>query len=67
VSFLNFHEQLLPVCEIITEAIEDIFGFKVPEGLKLEPFADVVSEVLHFDFDKGKRSLEGVIEKMGQL
>ena len=27
----------------------------------MEPFADVVWEVLHFDFDQGKRSLEGIV------
>ena len=38
-----------------------------PEGLELEPFGDVVSEVLDFDFDQGKWSLEGVVGEVGQL
>ena len=42
--------------------VKDVFGF---EGLELEPFGDVVSEVLHLDFDQGKRSLEGVVGEMG--
>ena len=49
------------MCEIFAEAVEDVVGFEVPEGLELEPFADVVSEVLHFDFDQGKRSLESTV------
>jgi hypothetical protein len=50
------------VCEIFAEAVENVFGFKVPEGLE---FGDVVSEVLHFDFDQGKRSLKGVVGEVG--
>jgi hypothetical protein len=53
------------VCEIFAEAVEDVFGFEVPERLELEPFADVVSEVLYFDFDQGKRSLKGVVGEVG--
>jgi hypothetical protein len=52
------------VCEIFAEMVEEVFGFEVPEGLELEPFADVVSEVLYFDFDQGKQSLEGVVGKV---
>ena len=52
---------LLPVCEIFAEAVEDVVGFEIPEGLELEPFADVVSEMLHFDFDQGKRTLESIV------
>jgi len=55
------------VCEFFADAVEDVFGLEVPEGLELEPFGDVVSEVLHFDFDQGKWSLEGVVGDMGQL
>jgi len=33
------------VREIAAAAIEDVFGFEVPEGLKLEPFAKVVAEL----------------------
>jgi hypothetical protein len=65
VGFLDFCYELLPVYEIFAEAVEDIFGFEVPEGLELEPFADVISEVLDFDFDQGKRSPEDVVEEVG--
>ena len=40
--FLDLGEELLPVCERVAEAVEDVFGFEVPEGLELEPFGDVV-------------------------
>jgi hypothetical protein len=53
------------VCEIFVEAVEDVFGFEVPEGLELEPFADIVSEVLDFDFDQGEWSLEGIVGEVG--
>ena len=49
------------MCEFFAEAVEDVFGFEVLEGSELEPFADVVLEVLHFDFDQGKQSLEGIV------
>jgi len=54
------------VCEIFAEAVEDVFGFEVQEGLGLEPFGDVVSEVLHFDFDHMKWFLKGVVGEVGQ-
>ena len=52
------------MCEIFAEAVEDVFGFEVPEGLE---FGNVVSEVLHFDFDEGEWSFEGVIGEVCQL
>ena len=51
----------MPVCKIFTEAVEDVFGFEVPEGLELEPFAKVIAELLDFDFDERKWLFEGVI------
>jgi hypothetical protein len=66
-GFLDLCEELLPVCEILAEAVEDVFGFEVPKGLELEPFGDVVSEVLDFDLDQGEWSLEGIVRETGQL
>lgn len=63
-SFLDLCKELLPVCEIFAEAVEDVFGFQVPEGLELEPFGDVVSELLNFDLDQGEWSLEGIVREM---
>ena len=39
---LDLGEELLPVGERVAEAVEDVFGLEVPEGLELEPFRDVV-------------------------
>ena len=55
------------MCEIFAEAVEDVFGFEVPEGLELKPFADVVAELLDFDFDEREWSFEGVIGEVCQL
>lgn len=37
--------------EGVSEFVEYVFGFEVPEGLELEPFGDVVFELLDFGFD----------------
>ena len=34
-SLLDLGEQLLPVRERVAKAVEDIFGFEIPEGLEL--------------------------------
>ena len=49
------------MCKIFAEVVEDVFGFEVPEGLELEPFAKVVTELLEFDFNERKWLFEGVI------
>ena len=41
-SLLDLRQELLPVRERIPETIEHVFGFKVPEGLELQPLGDVV-------------------------
>lgn len=55
------------MCEGVSEAVEDVFGFEVPEGLELEPFVDVVSELLDFGLHKSERSGEGVIGELCDL
>jgi len=55
----------LPELEVFAETIEDIFGFKIPEGLELEPFCDVVFEGLDFGFDEGKGASEGWFVEAG--
>ena len=52
--FFDLGQELLPVREVLAEAVEDVFGFEVPEGLELEPFADVVAELLDFGLDQGE-------------
>lgn len=55
------------MCERISEAVEDVFGFEVPERLKLKPFVHVVSEVLDFGLDEGEWSGEGVVGELCDL
>ena len=57
-SLLNLCEQLLPVRERVAEAVEDVFGFEIPEGLELEPFADIVFELLDFVLDEDEWSFQ---------
>lgn len=66
-SFLNLYEELLPVCERVSETIEDVFGFEIPEGLELQPLGDVVLELLDLTLDQRKRSLKGIVRKSRQL
>lgn len=64
---LDLGEELLPVRERVSEAVEDVFGFEVPEGLELEPLVDVVSEVLDFGLDEGEWPGEGVVGELCDL
>ena len=64
---LNFGEKLLPVCERVTEAVEDVFGLEIPEGLELKPLADVVFELLDLVFDQNERPLQRSIWEARQL
>ena len=47
--------------ERVAEAVEDVFGFEVPERLELQPFADVVCEMLHLGLDEVEGAFEGII------
>lgn len=53
--------------EGVSEAVEDVFGFEIPEGLELEPFVDVVSELLDFGFDEGEWPGECVVGELCDL
>jgi hypothetical protein len=58
----------LPGCERVAEAVEDVFGFEVPEGLELEPFGDVGGEGTDSGFDEGEGSFEdGVVGEFREL
>jgi hypothetical protein len=50
-SLFDLGEKLLPVGERVAEAVEDVFGFEVSEGLELEPFGNVGLEGLDFELD----------------
>ena len=49
--FLHFCKKLPPVRERVPEAVEHVFRLEIPEGLKLEPFADVVFDLLDVMFN----------------
>jgi len=66
-SFLDFCEQLLPIRERVSEAVEDVFGFEIPERLELQPLGDVVLELLDLVLDQRERVLEGIIRKPCEL
>ena len=66
-SLLDLCEELLPVRERVPEAVEHVFGFKIPEGLELQPLGDVLLELLDFVLDQGERTLEGIVRKLCQL
>ena len=51
----------------VPDAVEYVFGLEIPEGRELEPFADVVFELLDFMFDQGEGAIEGVVCETGQL
>ncbi len=55
------------MCEGVTEAVEDIFSFKIPKGLELEPFGDVVFELLDFGFDECEGAFQGVVGETCKL
>jgi hypothetical protein len=55
------------VGERVAEAVEDVFGFEVPEGLELEPFGNVGLEGLDFELDEGEGPLEGVVLEVCEL
>jgi hypothetical protein len=66
-SLLDLGQELLPVRERVSEAVEHVFGFEIPEGLELQPLADVLLELLNLVLDQRKRVLEGVIRKPRKL
>ena len=64
---LDFRQQLLPVRERVSEPVEHVFGFEVPQRLELQPFGDVVFQLLDFDLDQRERPLERGISEPRQL
>lgn len=51
----------------VAEAVEDVFGFEIPERLELEPFGDVVFELLDFGFNKLEGFFKGIIGETCEL
>lgn len=66
-SFLDLCEQLLPVRERVSEAVEHVFCFKIPERLELQPLGDVVLQLLDLVLDQREWTLKGIIRKPRQL
>ena len=66
-SFLDLRQELLPVRERVSEAVEHVFGFEIPERLELQPLGDVLLQLLDLVLDQPKRVLEGIIRKPCKL
>lgn len=64
---LNLRKELLPICERIAEAIEHVFGLEVPERLELQPFGDVVLQLLYLGLDEHEWSLQRVVGELREL
>lgn len=64
---LDLREQLLPVRERVAQAVEHEFGLEVPERLELQPFCDVLLELLHLALDQRERTLQRRVVKVCEL
>ena len=65
--FFDLSEELLPVGERVAKSVEDVFGFEVPKGLELEPFGNVVFQLLDLEFNEPEWPFKGVVGKVCQL
>ena len=50
-SLLDLRQELLPAGQGVSKAVEDVFGFEIPQRLELKPFGDVFPQLLHFALD----------------
>lgn len=64
---LDLRQELLPIGERVAEAVEDVFCLEVPERLELQPFRDVVFQLLDFGLDEHEWSLQRVISELREL
>ena len=64
---LDLRQELLPIGERVAEAVEDVFCLEVPERLELQPFRDVVFQLLNFGLDEHEWSLQRVISELREL
>jgi hypothetical protein len=64
---LDLRQELLPVRERVAEAVEDVFGLEVPERLELQPFRDVVFQLLDLGLDENEWLLQRVIGELCEL
>jgi len=63
----DFGQELLPVGERVSESSKDVFSFKVPERLELEPFGDIIFDLLYLGLDQVERSNESGLVQVRQL
>lgn len=64
---LDLDQQLLPVCERITQARKDVLGFEIPKRLELEPLRNVFFHLLNFCFYEIEGSYKNRFVQSGQL
>jgi hypothetical protein len=64
---LDLRQELLPVCERVAESVEDVFCLEVPQRLELQPFGDVVFQLLYFGLDEHEWSLQRVVGELREL
>jgi hypothetical protein len=55
------------VRERVPEPVEDVFGLQVPERLELEPFGDVVLQLLYFALYEREWALQRVVREAREL
>lgn len=64
---LDLGKELLPVAKVLSESVEDVLGFKIPERLELKPLRNIFLEFLDFALDKREGPLERRIREPCQL
>jgi hypothetical protein len=64
---LDFREELLPIGEGVSESVEHVFGFEIPERLELKPLGDVVRKLLDLILYHAECSFKFSIGKVGEL
>ena len=53
--------------ERVAELVEHVFGLEIPERLELQPFGDVVFQLLDLGLDKHEWSLQRIVCDLVEL
>ena len=64
---LDLGQELLPQRERVAQAIEHVFRLEVPQRLELQPFGDVVFQLLYFDLYEREWALQRIVRKAREL
>ena len=64
---LDLRQELLPERERVAQPVEHVFRFEVPEGLELQPFGDVVFQLLHLALYECERALQRIVREAREL